>query len=88
MITSFGLVYLTESYGYFGLRFVMIPVCIEHIRRVQYFDNLEIQSNDYHPVNHISAECVLQRPEEQYINIEFKKVFLAGLFVKACQAFF
>ncbi|MBL9029321.1 MAG: MFS transporter [Caedimonas sp.] len=64
-ITSFGLVYLTESFGHFGLWFIMIPMCIAHIWGVQYFDKLEREQNDYHPVNRLSAETALKRLQEQ-----------------------
>ena len=59
ILTSFGLVYLTEYFGYFGLWFIMIPVCVGHIWGVQYFDNLERERNDYHPANRFSAEGAL-----------------------------
>ncbi|MBL9028943.1 MAG: MFS transporter [Caedimonas sp.] len=65
MITSFGLVYLTESFGQFGLWFILIPVCIGYIWGVQYFDKLEREQNDYHPTNRASAEFALKRLQEE-----------------------
>ena len=65
MITSFGLVYLTESFGHFGLWFIMIPACIGYIWGVQHFDKLEREQNDYHPVKRASAEIALKRLQEE-----------------------
>ena len=61
IITSFGLVYLTESFGHFGLWFIMIPACIGHIWGIQYFDKLEREQNDYHPANRLSAEVAFRK---------------------------
>jgi len=64
-ITAFGLVYLTEPFGHFGLWFIMIPACIGYIWGVQYFDKLERERNDYHPANRASAEFALKRLQEE-----------------------
>ncbi|MBL9029970.1 MAG: hypothetical protein JNK42_05835 [Caedimonas sp.] len=63
-ITAFGIVYLTESFGQFGLWFIMIPACIGYIWGVQYFDKLEREQNDYHPANRVSAEFGLKKLQE------------------------
>lgn len=65
VITSFGLVYLTEYFGYFGLWFIMIPASIGFIWGVRHIDNLERERNDYHPVNRASAEFALKRFQEE-----------------------
>lgn len=41
IITSFGLVYLTESFGHYGLLLIMIPVSIGFLYGVQHFEKLE-----------------------------------------------
>ena len=41
VITSFGLVYLTEFFGYYGLWVVAVPVTIGYIWAVRYFDQLD-----------------------------------------------
>ena len=41
IITSFGLVYLVEYFGYFGLLVVMIPVIIGYTFGIYYFEKLE-----------------------------------------------
>lgn len=74
IITSFGLVYLTESFGHFGLWFIMIPVCIGYIWGVRYFDNLEKERNDYHPVNRASAEFALKRLQEEIAASRYKRL--------------
>ena len=41
IITSFGLVYLTDSLGYYGLWIVVIPVTVGYMWAVRYFEKLE-----------------------------------------------
>ena len=41
IITSFGLVYLTEGLGYYGLWIVVIPVTVGYMWAVRYFECLE-----------------------------------------------
>ncbi|MES2608095.1 MAG: MFS transporter [Pseudomonadota bacterium] len=41
VITSFGLVYLTDSLGYYGLWIVVIPVTVGYMWAVRYFEKLE-----------------------------------------------
>lgn len=41
IITSFGLVYLTEGLGYYGLWIVVIPVTVGYIWAVRYFEKIE-----------------------------------------------
>lgn len=73
LITSFGLVYLTESFGHFGLWFIMIPVCIGYIWGVHYFDKLEREQNDYHPVNRAAAKRAFQKFQEEVAALDLKK---------------
>lgn len=41
IVTSFGLVYLTEWVGHFGLWFIMLPVTMAYLWGIQYFRKLE-----------------------------------------------
>lgn len=41
IITSFGLVYLTEALGYYGLWIVVIPVTVGYMWAVRYFKKIE-----------------------------------------------
>ena len=41
VITSFGLVYLTEGLGYYGLWIVVIPVTVGYMWAVRYFEKIE-----------------------------------------------
>ena len=41
VITSFGLVYLTEILGYYGLWLIMLPVSIGFLWGVNHFEKLE-----------------------------------------------
>lgn len=47
IITSFGLVYLFEYLGYFGLFAIIVPVVIGYIISVNYFDKLEKEAGNY-----------------------------------------
>lgn len=44
IVTSFGLVYLTEIFGHFGLWCIMIPISALYIWSLNYFEKLEEQS--------------------------------------------
>ena len=44
-ITSFGLVFTTAHFGYWGLFFIFIPVGIGFLMSVTYFEKLEFQKN-------------------------------------------
>lgn len=41
IITSFGLVYLTEGFGYYGLWIIVMPVTIGYMWAVRYFEKIE-----------------------------------------------
>lgn len=41
VITSFGLVFLTEFFGYWGLYFIMIPLAISYLWGIAHFEKLE-----------------------------------------------
>jgi predicted MFS family arabinose efflux permease len=47
VITSFGLVYLFEYLGYFGLFAIIVPVVIGYTISVNYFDKLEKEAGNY-----------------------------------------
>jgi hypothetical protein len=47
IITSFGLVYLVEFFGYIGLLIIMIPVVISYIFGVIHFGRLEKAAGNY-----------------------------------------
>lgn len=44
IITSFGLVYLTEWIGHYGLWFIMLPVTIGYLLGIRHFEKLEKES--------------------------------------------
>ncbi len=46
VVTSFGLVYLTESLGHWGLLVIMFPVVIGFLWGVRHFEKLEQRSGD------------------------------------------
>lgn len=41
IITSFGIVYLTESFGHWGLLFITVPLCTAYLLSINYFEKLE-----------------------------------------------
>ena len=41
VITSFGLVYLTESFGNWGILIIMVPVCVGYTIGLRHFENLD-----------------------------------------------
>jgi MFS transporter, MHS family, proline/betaine transporter len=47
--TAFGLVYLTESFGHYGLWFIMIPISLGFLWGVFHFESLEKQFADQPP---------------------------------------
>jgi MFS family permease len=47
VITSFGLVYLFEYWGYFGLLVIILPVVIGYSISVNHFDKLEKEAGNY-----------------------------------------
>ena len=52
----------------------MIPVCISYIWGVRYFDNLEKERNDYHPVNRAAAERAFQKFQEEIAASRYKRL--------------
>lgn len=53
VITSFGLVYLTEWFGHVGASFILLPITIGFLWAVYHFDHLE--SEPYIPPQTVSA---------------------------------
>lgn len=51
----------------------MIPVRIGYIWGVYYFDKLEREKNDYHPVNHAAAERAFKKFQEEVAALHLKK---------------
>ncbi len=47
VITSFGLVYLSEYCGYFGTLGILVPVLIGYIISISYFEKLEKEAGNY-----------------------------------------
>jgi hypothetical protein len=47
IITSFGLIYLTKAFGYYGLWFILFPVTIFFLWGVNHFMKLEKASGNF-----------------------------------------
>lgn len=47
VITSFGLIYLFEYFGYFGLLFIIIPIIIGYAVSISHFEKLEKEAGNY-----------------------------------------
>jgi MFS transporter, MHS family, proline/betaine transporter len=47
LVTSFSLVYLTESFGEYGLWFVIFPTIIAYLWGVRYYEKLEKESGNF-----------------------------------------
>ncbi|HJD61657.1 MAG TPA: hypothetical protein LFV90_05915 [Rickettsia endosymbiont of Columbicola hoogstraali] len=47
IITSFGLAYLTEIFGYIGILMIMVPVTIFYYLGLRHFKKLEKQVNNF-----------------------------------------
>lgn len=47
IVTSFGLVYLTEWFGYFGVWFIAIPAIVSFLWGVKHFERLESDSGKH-----------------------------------------
>jgi MHS family proline/betaine transporter-like MFS transporter len=45
IITAFGLVYLVEYFGNYGILVIMIPICIGYFFGLRYFEKLEINNS-------------------------------------------
>jgi MHS family proline/betaine transporter-like MFS transporter len=58
LLTSFGLVYLTKYFGYYGLWFIMIPVMIGYTWGLQHFINLEKKARNYPGYEDIPIETL------------------------------
>jgi len=52
VITSFGLVYLTEKFGNWGILIVMVPVCIGYMLGLRHFEKLD-QINNRPPAQNL-----------------------------------
>ena len=50
IIVSFGLVYLTEWFGYFGIWVIAFPLVFFWLKAVKYYENLEKEVQNY-PIN-------------------------------------
>jgi MFS transporter, MHS family, proline/betaine transporter len=46
-VTSFGLSYLTEKFGYYGLLIVVVPVYIAYAFGLNHYKNLEVEAGTY-----------------------------------------
>lgn len=47
IITSFGLAYLTQYFGYIGILMIMVPVTISYYLGLRHFEKLEKQVNNF-----------------------------------------
>lgn len=47
LVTSFGLVYLTESFGNLGILIIMMPICLGYLIGLRHFEKLERGSNEF-----------------------------------------
>ena len=47
MATSFGMVYLTNSFGNLGLLIVLIPMMLTFIFGISHFEKLEVKAGNY-----------------------------------------
>ena len=47
LVTAFGLVYLTENFGNWGILVIMLPVCIGYLIGLMHFEKLD--KVDSHP---------------------------------------
>lgn len=50
VITSFGIVYLSEWFAHWGLLLITVPVCLSFIASIYYFERLD-RGRPYKPVN-------------------------------------
>lgn len=51
VVTSFGLVYLTEQFGNWGILIIMVPICIGYFIGLRYFEILD-KNNHHNQLNH------------------------------------
>jgi 4-hydroxybenzoate polyprenyltransferase len=49
VLTSVSLVYLTNSFGHYGLWFIMIPISLMFIFGLNHFENLEKEARHDNP---------------------------------------
>ena len=47
IITSFGMIYLTDFFGHYGLWFIMIPMCVSFFYALNHFIKLEKASGNF-----------------------------------------
>ena len=59
VITSFGLVYLTDYFGYYGVYFITIPAIIGFAYGLRHFIILENEAGNYP-----GAEAYIESPVE------------------------
>jgi hypothetical protein len=55
VITSFGLVYATKYYGYYGIFIILVPVGGLYYWAVRYFDRLEKAKQASHQIHSLSS---------------------------------
>lgn len=55
VVTSFGLVYLTEYFGHLGANFILIPVTVGFLWAVHYFEQLEEKSSKLKSIQSLKA---------------------------------
>jgi hypothetical protein len=67
IITSFGLVYLTEGLGYYGLWIVIMPVTAGYMWAVRYFERIEsIEKPSVHEVTGTYEEFLLNPDKNSF----------------------
>ena len=60
IITSFGIVYLTDYFGHWGLLFITVPLCATYLLSINYFEKLE-NKNQYRQQIHTTLST---KPDE------------------------
>jgi MHS family proline/betaine transporter-like MFS transporter len=66
IITSFGLVYISQYTGAYGTWFITLPVAIGYLYGVSYFEKLELYANhpDLHPNNELRMKALEDEKRE------------------------
>ena len=59
LTTSFGIIYLTESLGPYGILVVMMPILIGFTFGLNHFENLERASSDNTSTNNVNSQATL-----------------------------
>lgn len=49
IITSFGMIYLTDFFAYYGLWFIMMPMCASFFFALNHFEKLEYETRHDNP---------------------------------------